>query len=194
MPVFPLLGGCVHFVRDHLRQRAEAAVCHAEPGQSARRRRGRQHGVRDRGGRRDHLDRAEESFVIRNVGGQNRADARIGDGFRKGIGVVDRALHLRRRAGPIDHDLIALLLHAHAQGDRLPDVDPVVVDPILKGPLTVGQLANRGARHALGVIDELPEQVLYAVQTVVLDEPVHAFLGDVARCQLSAKIATHVVG
>ena len=128
---------------------------HAEAGEAARRAGGRQHAVADGAGRADHLDRAEHAFVVRNAGRQHRAHAGVGRRLGVGERVVDRAFDLRVGAGPVDHHVVAGLADGDEQPDRLAVVDAVVVDPVLEAPFAVGQLAQRGARQALGVVDDL---------------------------------------
>ena len=141
-PGVAAVGGGEDPVRQHHREAAEGAVDHAKAGEAARRAGRRQHGVGDRAGRCDHLDRAEHALVVRDVGRQHRADRGVARGLGVGVGVVDRALDLRVGAGPVDQHVVALLGHRDEQPDRLVEVDAVVVDPVLEAPLAVGQFAR----------------------------------------------------
>ena len=51
----------------------------------------------------------------------------------------------------------ALLAERDEQPDRLAAIDAVVVDPVLEAGLAVGQVAERGAGEALGIVDDLAQ-------------------------------------
>ena len=125
-------------------------------------------------------------------GGQHRAHAGVGGGLGEGERVVDRALHLRVGAGPVDHHVAAVLAQGDEQADRLAVVDAVVVDPVLEAPLAVGQLLERGARQALGVVDRLLHVDPGLPGAVLADELGELPLGDVAGRELRAQVAEHL--
>ena len=52
-------------------------------------------------------------------------------------------------------DRVALLGDRDLERDRPADIDPVVVDMVEEVVDAVGQLADRGAGHPLGIIDQL---------------------------------------
>ena len=179
-------------VGQHHGERAEHAVDHAEAGEAARRAGGGQHAVADGARRADHLDRAEHAFVVGNAGRQHRAHAGVGGGLGVGERVVDRAFHLAVRAGPVDHHVVAGLADGDEQADRLAVVDAVVVDPVLEAPFAVGQLAQRGARQALRIVDDFLQIELGPLRPVARDDLGELLLGDVAGGKLRAQVAEHL--
>jgi len=83
----------------------------------------------------------------------------------------------------------ALLADRDEEADRLAVVDAVVVDPVLEAPLTIRQLLQRRARHALGVVDRLAHQLAHLGRPVPRDEVGELPLGDVAGGELRAQVA-----
>ena len=134
----------------------------AEPGQAARGAGGRQLAVGDRARRRDHLDRAEHAVVVRHVDRQHRLHR--GEARRGGVapGVVDRAFHLRRAAGPVHLHRVAALAHGADQRDRLADVDLVVVDPVGERRLAVRQFGQAVPGQAFGIVHRRDHQRAHA--------------------------------
>ena len=191
MPVLPPSDAAIHPIRIQLRQRAEAAVDAAEAGQPARRTGRRQLAVGDRAGRRDHLDRAEHAVVVRHVDRQHRLHR--GEAHRRGVapGVVDRALHLRRAAGPVHLHRIAALAHRADQRDRHADIDLVVVDPVGERRLAVRQFRQAVPRQALGVVHRGVHQRDDVVGAVARHQVGHAARGDLAGGELAADVAQH---
>ena len=179
-------------VGQHHRERAEHAVGHPEPGEAARRARGRQDAVADRARRADHLDRAEHALVVRDALREHRAHAGVGGGLGERERVVDRALHLRMGAGPVDHHVAAALAQGDEEADRLAVVDAVVVDPVLEAPFAVRQLLERGARQALGIVDRLLHVDAGLLGAVLAHELGELPLGDVAGRELRAQVAEHL--
>ena len=117
-----------------------------------------------------------------------RVGGRLGEGER----VVDGALDLRRGAGPVDHHVVALLADGDEQADRLAVIDAVVVDPVLEAPFAVGQLGERGARQALGIVDGLAHEVGGLLGPVLGDQLGELLFGDVAGGELGAQVAEHL--
>ncbi len=186
------VAGRRHLVGQHHGERAEHAVHHAEPGQSARRAGGRQHAVADRARRTDHIDRAEHAFVARNDLRQHRAHRAVGRRLGERQRVVDCAFHLRAGAGPVDHHAAAGLADGDEQADRLAVVDAVVVDPVLEAPFAVGKLGEFRAREALRVVEHVGHQVLGTHRSILGEEFGELPLGDMAGGELRAQIARHL--
>ena len=97
-------------------------------------------------------------------------------------------------AVPVQSALIVSpdLVSVHLEGDRHADADPVVVDVVEEVVDAVGQLAERGAGHALGVVDELGHVFLEFGVAVARGELDQRRLGDVAGGELGAQIAEHL--
>ena len=95
-------------------------------------------------------------------------------------------------AGPVDHHVAASLAQGHEQPDRLAVVDAVVVDPVLEAPLAVGQLLERRARQALGVVDRLAHVERGLPGSVLRHQLGELLLGDVAGGELRAQVAEHL--
>ena len=189
----PAIPRRAHAVGQHQRQRAEQRIHHAEPREAARRDGGGQHGMGDGAGRGDHLDGAEISLVVRDAGRQDGPDRAVGRAARVGEGAVDRALHLRGGTGPVHHDPVAALRHAHAQRDRLAGLDAVVVDSVLEGPFAVRQLAQRRAREAFAVVQQFLHEEARAVRAMLRDQVPEGAVRDGAGGQLRAQVPHHLV-
>ena len=76
----------------------------------------------------------------------------------------------------------------------LAEVDPVVVDPVLEVVLAVRELAERGLRHALGVVEHLAHHRTRRLQAVAGDLDADLALGNRARRKLGAQVAEHLDG
>ncbi len=94
------------------------------------------------------LDGAEHALIVRDLGRQHRADRAIARRFGEGKRVVDRALDLGRRAGPVDRDTVACLADRDRERDRPADIDAVVVDMVEESGRP--RPAIRGSRRASG--------------------------------------------
>src|SRR5262249_881190 len=114
-------------VRDHLRQRPEATIHHAEASQAARRTGSGEHGVRNRAWRGNNLNGPEDPFVIWNPCWQNGPDGTIGGRLGKRQRVVNGSFYLRRTAGPIGGHVVALLGQGDQKPDGFPDVNAVII-------------------------------------------------------------------
>ena len=83
----------------------------------------------------------------------------------------------------------ALLAERDEQPDRLAAIDAVVVDPVLEAGLAVGQVAERGAGEALGIVDDLAQIEARGLRTVLADQLDELALRDVAGRELGAEVA-----
>ena len=97
-----------HLFGEHHGKRPEHAIHHPEPSQSARRAGGGQYAVANRARRADYLDRAIDAFIARDVLRKHGAHCAIRSRFGEGERIVDRAFHLRVRAGPVDYHRVRL--------------------------------------------------------------------------------------
>ena len=134
------------------------AIHAAKSGQPARRAGSGQLAMRDRPGRRDDLDRTEHAVVVRHVHRQHRLHR--GEAHRRGIaqGIVDRAFHLRRTAGPVHLHRVAMLADGADQRDRHAHVDLIVIDPIGEGRLAIRQFQQALPGQPLGVVHHRDHQ------------------------------------
>ena len=193
------VGSGGHAVGQHHRQRAEAAIRHAQPGEPARGARRREHRVRDGARWRLHFDGAKHALVVRDALGKDGPDRGVAGGLGERQRVVDRALDLRRGAGPVGDHRVAMLVQRDEQPDRLVEVDAVVVEEVLEAEAAVRQIPDRAARQPFGVVDDLLHHRDHAVGAIARDQVEELPLGDVAGRELRAQVAvdarrqTHVL-
>ena len=120
------LAGRRHALGHDLRKRAEHGIEHAVAGERPRRARRRHHRIEHRGLRHLHLDAAEQHRRCSARPWQHAAHAQISQRMREAERRVERALHLRRRAGVVDQQR-AVIVHGDRDLDRDRRVGKAVV-------------------------------------------------------------------
>jgi hypothetical protein len=113
--------------------------------------------------------------------------------LERGAGAVDRPWRLRRGAGEVDDEAVALLGEAAADRVELVLV-AVVVEVDAVEPGAVGHLAEVAADDLLDVVDDLLLGGAERLHPVVLDQLVDAAVGDRERGQAAAQVERVVVG
>ena len=111
-------------LRHDLRQRTHDGVEHAVAHHAARRARRRMLGIEDRSARHDQLHRPHVAFAVRDLAVGQAADRAIGGRVHHRDRAVHRRLHLRRRAGEIDRDAVALDRRPQRRCAAAPDRSP----------------------------------------------------------------------
>ncbi len=142
--------------------------------------------------RRDHGDRAVEPHIVRRLGRQQGAEPGIRQRRREPVIGVQRATLLRRGAGIVGNDLVALHRQLQLNFNR-PAADAVVVIVFRELGLAVRELADAVADEPLGVLDQRPHIGLHFVRAVRVDQFQDFLLARDQRRDLRADVAHHLV-